>query len=29
MQILKDAGLIRAAKGLGLFVVPEDQRRPG
>lgn len=26
MQILKDAGLIRTAKGLGLFVVPEDER---
>jgi DNA-binding GntR family transcriptional regulator len=28
MQILKDAGLIRTAKGLGLFVGPEDER-PG
>jgi DNA-binding GntR family transcriptional regulator len=28
MQILKDAGMIRTAKGLGLFVVPKDER-PG
>jgi DNA-binding GntR family transcriptional regulator len=26
MRILKDEGLIRTAKGLGLFVVPEDER---
>jgi DNA-binding transcriptional regulator YhcF (GntR family) len=26
MQILKDEGLIRPAKGLGLFVVPENER---
>ena len=26
MAILKEEGLIRPAKGLGLFVVPEDER---
>jgi DNA-binding GntR family transcriptional regulator len=26
MTILKEEGLIRAAKGLGLFVVPQDER---
>jgi DNA-binding GntR family transcriptional regulator len=26
MAILKEEGLIRPAKGLGLFVVPKDER---
>ena len=26
MTILKDEGLIRTAKGLGLFVVPQEER---
>jgi DNA-binding GntR family transcriptional regulator len=28
LQVLKAEGLIESRKGMGMFVLPEDQRRP-